>query len=381
MRQRINAAFVRGGTSKGLIFRAEDLPTERSEWDWIFLQAMGSPDPYGRQLDGMGGGISSLSKVCVVSPPTRTDADIDYLFAQVQVAHASVDYGGNCGNMSSAIGPFAVDEGLVQVPDGEASVRIHNVNTGKIIRAIFEVRGGVTLQAGGYTMSGVHGMAAPVRLDFLEPGGAATSKLLPTGDVVNQIDVDERTKLASSLVDAANPCAFFLAEEFGLTGSELPEEIEAIDGMLERLEDARRRASVAMGIEPSYETAAENRAVPFIALVSAPRAYRSLSGEFVVQSDTDIVVRFVSSGRLHRAIPVTGGLCTAIAASIEGTLVHASLGGPIPGREIRIGTPSGVFSANAFVEQKNGAYRAEYATIVRTTRRLFDGGVYVGQTN
>lgn len=377
MRQRIKAAFVRGGTSKGLIFHAEDLPSEQSDWDGIFLKAMGSPDPYGRQLDGMGGGISSLSKVCVVSPPTRADADIDYLFAQVQVAHASVDYGGNCGNMSAAIGPFAVDEGLVQVRDGEASVRIHNVNTGKIIRAVFEVQNGGSVQTGEYTMSGVHGTAAPVRLDFLDPGGAATGRLLPTGDIVNHIDCDERPLLASSLVDAANPCAFFLAEEFGLTGSELPEEIEAIDGMLERLEDARRRASVIMGIERTYEEAAGNRAIPFIALVAAPRAYRSLSGEVIAPTDTDIVVRFVSSGRLHRAIPVTGGLCTAIAASIKGSLVHAVLGGPVLGQEIRIGTPSGVFSATAIIAENNGEYRAEYASIVRTTRRLFDGGVYV----
>lgn len=378
MRQRIKAAFVRGGTSKGLIFRAEDLPSDRSEWDGIFLQAMGSPDPYGRQLDGMGGGISSLSKVCVVSPPTRADADIDYLFAQVQVAHASVDYGGNCGNMSAAIGPFAVDEGLLQMPDGEASVRIHNVNTGKIVRAVFEVKNGGSVQAGEYTMSGVHGTAAPVRLDFLDPGGAATGQLLPTGDIVNYIDCDERPPLTSSLVDAANPCAFFPAEDFGLTGSELPEEIEAIDGMLERLEDARRRASVVMGIERTYEEAAGNRAVPFIALVAAPRTYLSLSGEAIAAVDTDIVVRFVSSGRLHRAIPVTGGLCTAIAASIKGSLVHAALGGPVLGREIRIGTPSGVFSSTAFVAENNGEYRAEYASIARTTRRLFDGGVYVG---
>lgn len=378
MRRRIKAAFVRGGTSKGLIFRAEDLPSDRSEWDGIFLQAMGSPDPYRRQLDGMGGGISSLSKVCVVSPPTRPDADIDYLFAQVQVAHASVDYGGNCGNMSSAIAPFAVDEGLVQVPDGPASVRIHNVNTGKIIRAVFEVRNGGSVQTGEYAMSGVHGTAAPVRLDFLDPGGAATGRLLPTGDLVNHIDGAAGTALATSLVDATNPCAFFRAEDFGLTGAELPDQIEAVDGMLERLEDARRQVSVAMGITASYEQAAGSRAVPLIALVAAPQRYSTLSGEEIGPAATDVLVRFISSGRPHRAIPVTGGLCTAIAAGLDGTLVHSALGGPIEGREIRIGTPSGVFSATAVLTQYNGACRAEYASIVRTTRRLFDGGVYVG---
>jgi 2-methylaconitate cis-trans-isomerase PrpF len=377
MGQRIKAAFVRGGTSKGLIFRAEDLPGDRSHWDTIFLQAMGSPDPYGRQLDGMGGGISSLSKVCVVSPPTRPDADIDYLFAQVQVAHAAVDYGGNCGNMSAAIGPFAVDEGLVQVADGHATVRIHNVNTGKIIRAGFEVRDGASVQTGDFTMSGVAGASAPVTLEFLDLGGAATGTLLPTGEAVSRLDGPSGTVLMASLVDAANPCAFFRAADFGLTGAELPDEIEAVEGMLERLEDARRRASVAMRIASSYEEAAAGRAVPLLALVSAPLPYRSLSGQEISPATVDVLVRFVSSGRLHRAIPVTGGLCTAVAAGIEGSLVHTALGGPVAGRDIRIGTPSGVFSAAARVRNVDGAYRAEHAAIVRTSRRLFDGGVYL----
>ena len=228
MGRRIRAAFVRGGTSKGLVFRQEDLPEDRSAWDALFLRAMGSPDEYGRQLDGMGGGISSLSKVCVVGPPTHPDADVDYLFAQVQVDRASVDYGGNCGNMSSAIGPFAVDEGLVDAPaDGPARVRIHNVNTGKLIAATFEVRGGRSVEAGDYAIKGVSGTGAPLRLDFLDPGGAATGSLLPTGRVVDTVDAGVSGPVDASFVDAANPCVFVRARDVGVRGTELPDQLEA----------------------------------------------------------------------------------------------------------------------------------------------------------
>ncbi|MBT2535452.1 2-methylaconitate cis-trans isomerase PrpF family protein [Arthrobacter sp. ISL-69] len=387
MGQKIRAAFIRGGTSKALVFHCTDLPDDRTSWDDIFLQAMGSPDPYGRQLNGMGGGISSLSKVCVVGPPTHPEADVDYLFAQVQVDRASVDYGGNCGNMSAAIGPFAVDEGLVAVPDGAARVRIHNVNTGKIIAATFEVQGGRSVEKGDYVIKGVAGTGAPVRLDFLDPGGAVTGTLLPTGAVMDKIEGgiadggEPKPALRVSMVDAANPCAFFLAEDFGLTGAELPEALEADLGLLLRLEDARRQASVAMGITGSVEDAGENRLVPFIALVGRPAPYLTLSGERVEADDVDILVRFLSSGRPHRAVPVTGGLCTAIAARMVGTTVHSIARHGEADQPVRLGTPSGVLDANASVnptaDSANSGYVAEYASTYRTTRRLFDGYAYL----
>lgn len=383
MGRRIRAAFVRGGTSKGLVFRQEDLPEDRAAWDPLFLRAMGSPDPYGRQLDGMGGGISSLSKVCVVAPSTHPDADVDYLFAQVQVDRAQVDYGGNCGNMSAAIGPFAVDEGLVAVPlDGAVTVRIHNVNTGKVIEAGFDVREGHFVEDGDYAIKGVSGTGAPVRLDFLDPGGAATGSLLPTGSAVDKVDAGTWGPFEASLVDAANPCVFVQAEDFGVRGTELPEDLEADAGLIARLEVVRRAASVAMGIAADQEEAAANRLVPFVALVAPPAAYTTLSGEHVDAGDVDLLIRFLSSGRPHRAIPVTGGLCTAIASRLEGTLVHSAArrgSASEPGEEakIRLGTPSGVLDANASVERApSGAYRAIYASTYRTTRRLFDGYVH-----
>jgi 2-methylaconitate cis-trans-isomerase PrpF len=187
--QAIPAVFMRGGTSKAIIFHARDLPADRAAWDAIFTAAMGSPDPYGRQLNGMGGGVSSLSKICVLAPSTRDDADIDYTFGQVLVRENRVDYKGNCGNMSSAVGPFAVDQGLVRVQGDTALVRIYNTNTRKIIHATFPLIDGQTRYDGDLAIPGVAGTGAPIRLDFVQPGGASTGKLLPTGNVIDRLDV------------------------------------------------------------------------------------------------------------------------------------------------------------------------------------------------
>src|SRR6185295_4413828 len=227
MKQRkIPAVFMRGGTSNAVVFNALDLPAEREKWDEIFLAAIGSPDPYGRQLDGMGGGVSSLSKVCVIGPPSRPDADIDYTFAQIQVKEAKVDYGANCGNMSSAMGPFAVDEGLVEVSGNEALVRVHNTNTKKIIWSRFAMDEGLSAVDGDLAIPGVAGTGAPVKLEFREPGGATTGKLLPTGNVADTLDVPGVGRIRCSMVDAANACVFVKAADVGLKGTEMPETIE-----------------------------------------------------------------------------------------------------------------------------------------------------------
>src|ERR1700760_4277930 len=237
------AVFMRGGTSRAVMFHARDLP-ERSEWDPIFLAAMGSPDPNGRQLNGMGGGISSLSKICVLAPSERADADIDYTFAQVQIREPHVDYHSNCGNMSSAVGPFAVDEGIMR-PNGDTAVlRIFNTNTGKIIRSTFPLQDGRAATDGDLAIPGVAGTGAPVRLDFLTPGGATTGRLLPTGQAIDRLDVPGIGPIEVSMVDAANACVFVRARDLGLTGRELPEGLERDPSRLERLQAIRRQASV-----------------------------------------------------------------------------------------------------------------------------------------
>ncbi|HXF67056.1 MAG TPA: PrpF domain-containing protein [Burkholderiales bacterium] len=375
---RIPAVFMRGGTSKAVVFHAKDLPRERAAWDEIFLAAIGSPDPYGRQLDGLGGGISSLSKVCVVGPPTRPDADIDYTFAQVQVKEARVDYGANCGNMSSAMGPFAVDEGLIRVSGNEALVRIHNTNTRKMIWARFPLEDGAAAVDGELAIPGVAGTGAPVRLEFREPGGATTGKLLPTGNAADELDVPGLGRVRVSMVDAANACVFVRAGDLGIEGTELPEAIESRPGLLEKLSAIRVAASVAMGIAQSAEEAAKRAAVPFVGFVAAPRDASTLNGEAIRASDVDLTARMISNGQPHRALPLTCTLCLAVAARIEGTVVHeAARRGGDPESEIRIGMPSGVLTAAASVRKVEGQWHAEQGAFYRTQRRLFDGYVYV----
>lgn len=367
---RIPAVYMRGGTSKALMFRAEDLPADRAEWDAVFLAAMGVPDPNGRQLDGMGGGLSSLNKVCVVGPASRPDADVDYTFVQLGVDEALVDYGGNCGNMSSAIGPFAIEEGIVPAPaDGEAAVRIHNTNTGKIIVARFPVQDGMLAADGDFELDGVAGTAAPIKLEFLEPGGAKTGKLLPTGSAVDRLDVPGIGAIEASCIDAANPCVFVAASDLGLTGVELPTALERDAAFLDKMEAIRQAASVAMGLTADLDAARRLASIPKVAMVSAPQSSLTLSGRTIEAGEMDIAVRMISVGQPHRAVPITGAVCLAVAARVPGSIPHrlcAGAEGPI-----RIGHSSGTILVDATV--KDG--KAEDGAVFRSARRLFEGNV------
>jgi len=375
---KIPAVFMRGGTSNAIVFNARDLPRDRALWDEIFLAAIGSPDPYGRQLDGMGGGISSLSKVCVVGPSTRTDADIDYTFAQISVKEAKVDYSGNCGNMSSAMGPYAIDEGLVRASGSDALVRIHNTNTRKIIWARFALDDGVAAVDGDLAIPGVAGTGAPVRLEFREPGGATTGKLLPTGRVRDVLEVPGYGTFNVSLVDAANAACFVRAEELGLTGTEMPEALDANTAVLEKLAAIRVAASVAMGIAATPEEARTKKLVPFIGFVSDPRNATTLTGEAVAADAVDLTGRMISAGQPHRALPLTGSLCMAVAARLEGSIVHAvTRKADDSEAPIRIAMPSGILTVAATVTQNGGEWTAEQGAFYRTQRRMFEGHVCV----
>ncbi len=376
--RKLPAVFMRGGTSKAVVLHARDLPANRDEWAPIFLSFMGSPDPSMRQLDGMGGGVSSLSKVCVIGPPSRPDADIDYTFAQVRIERAHVDYGGNCGNMSSAMGPFAVDEGLVPRPKGsQAVVRIHNTNTKKIIVSRFVTDGEEAAVSGDMAIDGVAGTGSPIRLEFLSPGGARTGKLLPTGRATDRLDVAGYGRIPASLVDAANPVCYVPAEAVGATGTEKPTEIEANAQLMAKLEAIRRAASVAMGIAPDLETAGTISG-PGIAFVAPPVAMITLSGRQLAPADMDIAVRVISNGQPHRATPLTGALCLSVATRLNGSIPNAMvLGLAADATSIRIGHPSGRIVVDAKVTAgKDGAEPvAEYAAVYRTARRLFEGRV------
>ncbi len=375
---KIAAAFIRGGTSNAIVFNQRHLPSDRAVWDEIFMAAIGSPDPYGRQLDGMGGGLSSLSKVCVVGKSKRADADVDYTFAQVLIKDAKVDYTTMCGNMSSAIGPFAVDEGLVKVTGNEALVRIHSTNTGKIVHARFAVEDGVAVVDGDLAIPGVAGTGAPVRLEFCAPGGATTGKLLPTGEVVTTLDVPGVGRIQCSMVDAANACVFVKAVDVGLTGAEMPEELEQNLVVMQKLGAIRLAASVAMGISNNVEEAAKKPSVPFIGIVSAPQNTPSLSGDPIQAGQADVTGRMLSNGQVHRALPLTCTVCLAIAARIKGSVVHAvTRDTSDPESDLRIAMPSGVLTVAATVNLVDGQWHAEKGAVYRTQRRLFEGAVLV----
>jgi 2-methylaconitate cis-trans-isomerase PrpF len=375
---KLPAVFMRGGTSNAVVFHARDLPRDRALWDEIFLAAIGSPDPYGRQLDGMGGGISSLSKICVVGPSTRPDADIDYTFAQVQVKDAKVDYSGNCGNMSSAMGPFAVDEGLVKASGRDALVRIHNTNTRKIIWSRFALDEGQSAVDGDLAIPGVSGTGSPVRLEFREPGGATTGKLLPTGNVIDTLEVPGYGSFRASLIDAANATCFLDAADLGLEGTEMPEELDRNAELLKKLAAIRIAASLAMGIGKTPEEAAEKRTVPFIGFVSGPQDAATLSGERISGDNVDLTARMLSNGQPHRALPLTVTLCTAVAARIEGSIVNRlTRRSADPEAEIRIAMPSGVLTVAASVVFKDGQWHAQQGAFYRTQRRMFEGYVLV----
>lgn len=374
---RLKATFMRGGTSKAVVFDRKDLPADPAAWDPIFLAVMGSPDGNGRQLDGMGGGLSSVSKICVVGPSSRPDADIDYTFAQVAVKEASVDYSGNCGNMSSAMGPFAVTEGLAAAPaDGEAVVRIHNTNTGKVIVSRFPMAQGEPQSDGDMAIDGVAGTGAPVRLEFVDPGGTKTGRLLPTGHARDRLSVPGLGEVEASMVDAANPCVFVAAAALGKTGSELPDALDQDAVFLERMEAIRRAASVAMGIAPDADAAGRIPSVPKVAMIAAPAAMPTLSGRTVAADEMSLAIRMISIGQPHRAVPITGATCLAIAVRVEGSLPHAMA--RIDDGPITVAHPSGTTVVDAKVENAGDPARARavHGAVYRTARRLFDGQVY-----
>jgi 2-methylaconitate cis-trans-isomerase PrpF len=297
---------------------------------------------------------------------------VDYTFAQVGVGLATVDYGANCGNMSAAIGPFAVDEQLVQVVrDGEVTVRIHNTNTGKLIHSSFQVEGGRARVDGPLRIDGVAGEGAPIRLEFRDLAGARTGRLLPAGGAVHELQHPRGGTIRASMVDAGNPCVFVDAQALGLDGTEAPERIESQADLMHALEGIRRQASVAMGLAPDEEHAAASRSVPFIGMVARVRSWISLSGRRIGVEEADLSVRMLSSGNAHRAIPITSALCVAVACRTPGTLpseLCSSSAGPL-----RIGHPSGVTVVEAEPDRVSGEVR--HASVYRTARRLFQGEV------
>ena len=360
----IRAVYMRGGTSRAIIFREQDLPRSAATRDSLFAAALGSPDPGKRQLDGLGGGISSLSKIAIVGPSSRPDADVDYTFGQVVLDAAVVQYKGNCGNISSAIGPFAVDEGLVHAAGDSATVRIHNTNTGKIIVARFALEDGKAAVDGDFVLQGVAGTGAPIRLAFLEPGGATTGKLLPTGNTRDMLDVPGLGRIEVSLVDSANPVVFVAASSLGLEGTEMPDALESRNDLIAALEELRVAGALRMGVAATEtEARTKVRNIPQVGILSEPR-----------DAQSHITVRMMSTGQPHRATPLTGAMCLATAIRLPGTIAAEIARVPAdPEADLVIAHPTGKLPVAARVANGHVAETVVY----RTARRLMEGAVLV----
>ncbi|KAK9460923.1 PrpF protein [Lipomyces oligophaga] len=395
-KHRIPASYYRGGTSRALIFNRSDLPPDRDQWAEIFRGTIGSPDPYGRQLDGMGGGISSLSKICVVGPATIPGADVDYTFVQVEIKGNFVDYAGNCGNMSAAIGPYAYDLELIDrdavvdtVSKTEttalATVRIHNTNTGKVVAATFPVIPGVEAESSGeFSIDGVSGTASKIQLDFLDPAGSKTRSLFPSSKIVDIFhDLPGFDgPVEATLIDAANPAVFISPSTIGLEDATiLPSNLEQCPALLEKLDVIRTHAAVRMGMVNTLKEAQQITSIPKICIISPPITHKLLNGKTIDACEIDLVARAISVGQPHRAIPITLSLATAAAAKIKGTIVNQAISGKdiVQSPEIVIGHPSGSLTVGAKFEDNAEIGEIPdllHVTVFRTARRLFEGIVF-----
>ena len=380
MQVKIPAVYMRGGTSKAVFFHEKDLPKDPEIRDRVILAAYGSPDPNRRQIDGMGGAVSTTSKVAIISPSKDPDHDVRYCFGQVSIDRPIISYKGNCGNISSAVGPFAIDEGLVKAEEPISRVRIHQVNTDRSILAEVPVKKSLYNEEGDYAIDGVPGTGGKIKLHFVNPGGSVTKKLLPTGNLRDVLEVPGIGKMDISIVDAANPVLFVRAGDLGLTGTEI-DKIDNDKEIRERLEEIRCRGAVMLGFASSPEEARElGDDLPKIAFVSDPQDYQTVSGKTVHKDEIDIVARIMTMGTLHKAYAVTGAICTTGAAKIEGTIVHEVLGkNAFKKRKIRLGHPGGIISIEVTIEKKGDIYEYREAVLNRTARRLMAGYVYVPQ--
>ena len=372
----IKATYYRGGTSKGVFFQKKDLPTtDEKELNKLFLKIIGSPDPNGRQLNGMGGGTSSVSKCVIINPSERDDADVDYNFIQIAIDQPVAEWNNNCGNLSGAVGPYAIQEGIIKPKEGENKIRIYQTNTDKIIHATFNVKDGKPEIEGNYSIAGVNGEGAKVRLDYLEPGGSGTGKLLPTGNVIDEIEIDNFGKIKVSIVDAATPLIYLLAEDVGLNGTETPEELDSNIEKMEIIQKIRRKCAYMIGLSKSENEAPMN--TPRIGIITSPKDYVSLDKTEIKANDQDITTRMFSMGKTHKAIMGTAGVNIGVAAAIEGTIPYNIKRKDSNPLELRAGNPSGVMTAGAIIEDDNGKPFAKSAIFYRTFRPLMRGEVLV----
>ena len=370
----VRCTIMRGGTSKAIFFNRSDLPTRPELRDKVIMRVFGAPDP--REIDGLGGADPLTSKVAVIGPATRDDADVDYLFGQVNLHAPMIDWRSNCGNISAAVGPYAIDEGLVDAVEPLTTVRIHQVNTGRIIGAEVPVAGNRARVTGTHRIAGVPGSGAKLLLDWADSAGAITGKLLPTGNVADSLTVEGVGEVAVSLVDAAIPVVFVKAAELGLQGNETPQQIDGDKDLLRRIEKIRSVAAVALGLCDDWrEATSKVPYTPFFAICAPPMDYTNwTNGETIPKESVDLVVRLLFMQQMHKTYPVTGTTCTVAAAMIPGTIANRVARAGIRERQaLRIGHPAGIITPEGRVEMEGGSYRLKRATVDRTARCLMCG--------
>lgn len=385
---RIPATYMRGGTSKGVFFRLQDLP-ERAQVpgparDALLSRVIGSPDPYGKHTDGMGGATSSTSKVVIISPSSQPDHDVDYLYGQVPINEAFIDWSGNCGNLSSAVGPFAIANGMVdpaRVPrDGLCTVRIWQANIQKTIIAHVQVSGGEVQETGDFELDGVTFPAAEVQLEFIDPAdegeGDGGGAMFPTGHLVDDLEVPGVGVFKATMINAGVPVVFVEAAALGYDGTELQGAINEDNAALARLEAIRAHAAVRMGLVADVAAAAKRPLTPKVAFVAPPKDYLSSSGKPVHATGIDLLARAMSMGKLHHAMMGTASVAIAAAAAVPGTVVNAAAGGGT--REVVVfGHPSGTLRVGAELRQVDGQWSATKAIMSRSARVLMEGAVRV----
>lgn len=371
--------IIRGGTSKGVFFKENEIPSPGPERDRFILRAFGSPDA--RQIDGLGGANSLTSKVAIMGVSARPDADVDYTFGQVSFAASVIDWKGNCGNISSAAALYAVDMNMVKPVEPFTTVRIYNTNTDKIIRAKVPVKNGKTVSAGNYAIPGVPGTGAKITLDFLSPAGSVTKKLLPTGNVVDTVDLGEKGTFEVSVIDAANPVVFLKAEQLGLKGTELPTEVEGMPKTLALIEEIRSIIAERVGIVADRsEATKKSPAIPKIGFVSPAQDFVNPDGVLVHKEDMDLCARLCSMQKMHRAYMVTGGVCTGAASKIKGSVVWQMMSEKARAKDVlNIGHPYGIMDVDVHLNDAE-TYDEEFVESVgvgRTARVILEGRVYV----
>jgi 2-methylaconitate isomerase len=380
---RIPAVFMRGGTSKGVFFRADDLPADPAVRDKILLRVIGSPDPYAKHIDGMGGATSSTSKVVVIGPSSRADCDVDYLFGAVSIDTPVIDWSGNCGNLTAAVGPFAIAQGMIDAPaDGIAPVRIWQANIDAKIVAHVPMLNGEVQEEGAFELDGVTFPAAEIRIEFLDPGGSglddeAQGGMFPTGNPVDTLDVPGHGIYQATMINAGNPTVFINAEALGLSGNELQADVNGNAALLHRCEAIRAHAAVRMGLGVTPEEVTALRpATPKLAFISMPHEYVASNGKRVDAQSVDINARIMSMGKLHHAMTGTGAVALAVARVIPGTVVNRLVNNAAAG-SLRFGHPSGTMTVGAEAQQRDGEWIVTKAIMSRSARRLMEGVVLV----